>query len=260
MSFDDGYREDERLIEIFDRFEIRGTFLINSGLLYRDMRVDDDEVARIYKNHEISAHGFTHANFDELTDAEISDEIEKDCEKLKALSGRIIRGLSYPNGKTCEKAIPIAEKLGIVYSRTTVSTSDFKIPEDFLYWHPTCHHLQSEEATERFLGSSLGGELLLIWGHSVEFEMKDNWNLIEKVSERLGNAPDVWSATCIELFDYISAFRSLRISEDEKTIENPTGFDIWFASDGNTVCIKYMKNNGNAYLHLPLFFYSFDSL
>lgn len=238
MSFDDGYREDEKLIGIFDRFGIRGTFHINSGLLYRDMRVDDDEVARIYKNHEISAHGFTHANFDELTDAEISDELEKDCEKLKALSGRVIRGLSYPNGKTSEKAIPIAEKLGIVYSRTTVSTSEFEIPENFLYWHPTCHHLRSEEATERFLESTVGGELLCIWGHSVEFEMNDNWNLIEKVSKRLGNSPDVWSATCIEFYDYVSAFRALRISEDEKTIKNPTDTDIWLTADGETLCIK----------------------
>lgn len=238
MSFDDGYREDEKLIEIFDRFGIRGTFHINSGLLYRDIRVDDDEVARIYENHEISAHGYTHANFDELTEAEITAEIEKDCKKLKALSGREILGMSYPNGKTSEKAYRVAKRLGIVYSRTTVSTAGFDIPENFLYWHPTCHHLQSEEATARFLNSSRGGELLCIWGHSVEFESAGNWSLIERVSEKLGNSPDVWSATCIELCDYVRAFRSIIVSPDGKDIENPTDIDIWLSLDGKTICVK----------------------
>lgn len=238
MSFDDGYREDERLIEIFDRYGIKGTFHINSGLLHRDMRVDADEVATIYKNHEISAHGFTHANLDELSEDGIYDEIDKDCRELSRLSGRIIRGMSYPNGKTCEKAIPVAERLGIVYSRTTVSTSDFGIPENFLYWHPTCHHLQSEEAAERFLKSETGGELLCIWGHSVEFEIKNNWRLIEKVSEMLGNSPDVRTATCIELYDYITATRRIQISEDGKMLKNPTDIDVWFTSDGETLCIK----------------------
>ncbi len=238
MSFDDGYREDERLIEIFDRYGIRGTFHINSGLLHRDIRLDAEDGARIYKNHEISAHGFTHANFDELSEEGIFDELDKDCRELSRLSGRVIRGMSYPNGKTCEKAIPVAEKLGIVYSRTTVSTPDFSIPENFLYWHPTCHHLKSEEATERFLESTVGGELLCIWGHSTEFERDQNWELIEGVCKKLENAPDVWSATCIEFYDYVSAFRSLRISEDEKTIKNPTNIDIYLSIENETLCIK----------------------
>ena len=238
MSFDDGYREDEKLIEIFDHFGIRGTFHINSGLLHRDIRVDADEVAKIYKNHEISAHGFTHANFDELSESEIRDEIEKDLSELLHLSGREVHGMSYPNGKTSDKAVAVAKSLGIAYSRTTVSTPDFSIPEDFLYWHPTCHHLRSEEAAERFLASQVGGELLCIWGHSTEFERDKNWELIERVCEKLGACEDVWSATCIELCDYVCACRALRISPDEKTIENPTDIDVWFTVGGKTTCIK----------------------
>lgn len=238
MSFDDGYREDEKLIEIFDRFGIRGTFHINSGLLHRDIRVDADEVKKIYRNHEISAHGFTHANFDELSESGIREEIEKDLSELLRLSGRAVRGMSYPNGKTSDKAVAVAKSLGIAYSRTTVSTPDFSIPKDFLYWHPTCHHLRSEEATERFLESEIGGELLCIWGHSSEFERDQNWGLIEKVCEKLGDCKDVWSATCIELCDYITAARRIRIFPDKKTIENPTSADIWLTVDGETVCIK----------------------
>ena len=238
MSFDDGYREDERLIEIFDRFGIRGTFHINSGLLHRDIRVDAEDVARIYKNHEISAHGFTHANFDELSEEGIFDELDKDCRELSCLSGRAIRGMSYPNGKTCEKAIPIAKSLGIAYSRTTVSTPDFSIPEDFLYWHPTCHHLKSEEATERFLKSEAGGELLCIWGHSSEFERDQNWELIEEVCKKLGENEDIWSATCIEFCDYVTASRNIVISPDKKTFRNPTELDVWFSLDGETLCVK----------------------
>ena len=34
----------------------------------------------------------------------------------------------------------ILDACGIEYARTVESTGDFCLPEDFLAWHPTCHH------------------------------------------------------------------------------------------------------------------------
>ena len=33
FSYDDGVRQDERLIEIFDKYGVKGTFNINSGIM-----------------------------------------------------------------------------------------------------------------------------------------------------------------------------------------------------------------------------------
>ena len=33
FSYDDGVRQDERLIEVFDKYCVKGTFNINSGIL-----------------------------------------------------------------------------------------------------------------------------------------------------------------------------------------------------------------------------------
>jgi len=240
MSFDDGYREDRKLIEIFNTYGIKGTFHINSGLLYRDIRVDADEVKEIYEGHEISAHGFTHTTLSLLPQHGIVDEIMNDRRELERLSGKIIRGMSYPNGINPPHIVDTVRHCGIEYSRTTASTNTFALPQDFLLWHPTCHHLHSEDAAERFVkpGAQELGQLLCIWGHSTEFEMAGNWSLIERVSEKLANCNDIWFATCIDLYDYITASRRVRVSLDNKIIENPTNLDIWFTCDEETKCVK----------------------
>ena len=62
MSYDDGKYYDRQLVEIFNKYGIRGTFHINAGYLNDKSkdRIDDTEVAELYAGHEISAHGFTH--------------------------------------------------------------------------------------------------------------------------------------------------------------------------------------------------------
>src|SRR5665648_193123 len=54
MSYDDGQIHDRRLVEIFDRYGIRGTFHLNSGTLDRPGFIRKEEVADLYRNHEVS--------------------------------------------------------------------------------------------------------------------------------------------------------------------------------------------------------------
>ena len=72
FSFDDGVTQDKRLIEIFDRYGLKCTFNINSGrldeakkLLLGEVTVSHvkpraQEIAAIYKNHEIAGHTLSH--------------------------------------------------------------------------------------------------------------------------------------------------------------------------------------------------------
>ena len=53
MSFDDGRVEDRRLVELFNRYGVRGTFNLNAGLLLDD-RVPPSEWRDLYRGHEVA--------------------------------------------------------------------------------------------------------------------------------------------------------------------------------------------------------------
>ena len=61
MSYDDGKAADRRLVEIFNKNGIKGTFHLNSGIMEEDPeRIPLNEVKELYKGHEISCHTYTH--------------------------------------------------------------------------------------------------------------------------------------------------------------------------------------------------------
>ena len=59
MSFDDGRVEDRRLVELFNRYGVRGTFNLNAGLLLDD-RVPPSEWRDLYRGHEVACHTCLH--------------------------------------------------------------------------------------------------------------------------------------------------------------------------------------------------------
>ena len=59
MSYDDGKLEDRRLVSIFNKYGIKGTFHLNSGL-EMDTRIPTSEYQELYKGHEVSCHTLTH--------------------------------------------------------------------------------------------------------------------------------------------------------------------------------------------------------
>ena len=56
MSYDDGKIPDRRLVEIFNRYGIRGTFHLNSGVLLTENRIHPEEIPGLYRGHEIACH------------------------------------------------------------------------------------------------------------------------------------------------------------------------------------------------------------
>ena len=59
--------------------------------------------------------------------------------------------------------------------------------------------------------------LFYLWGHSFEFDYNvpnNNWDVIEKFAEFAGNRSNIWYATNIEIYDYITAYNQLIFSMD----------------------------------------------
>lgn len=242
MSYDDGCNDDRRLVEIFNKYGIRGTFHLNSARsLNDDWCVPADEAAKLYSGHEISCHCATHPNMVECTDEQNIGELIADRKTFEPLCGYVIRGMSYPFGRYDDRVIEDARIAGMVYSRTVKSTEDFAFPDDFMAWHPTAHHNNEHlfDLLDAFLkDDSDEPKLMYIWGHSFEFGRDNNWDRIERFCESAGGKDNVWYATNIEIYDYYTNMYRLIISADGTIINNPTGTEIWFYAGGELMSVK----------------------
>ena len=97
MSYDDGRTQDRRLIGIFNENGIRGTFHLNSGRLEEENRIHPDEIAELYRGHEIACHTVTHPTIARCPLPEAAAEVLEDRKALERITGTPVRGMSYPN-------------------------------------------------------------------------------------------------------------------------------------------------------------------
>ena len=240
MSYDDGRTHDRQLIEIFNKYGIKGTFHLNSGNFDKENYVTTDEVASLYAGHEVSCHMLTHPFPDRIPDIEIIHETLEDRKRLEAACGYIVRGMSYPFGKYNDNVINILRSCGIEYSRTT-GFGNVVPPDDFMRWNPTCHHsadiFSKFDEFVSYRWNPLG--VFYVWGHSYEFpQVEGAWERIEEFCKRASeHADDIWFATNIEIYDYLTALRQLRFSVDKKMVYNPTAIDLWISVDWTPVKI-----------------------
>ncbi len=237
MSYDDGRTFDLRLAQIFNLHGIRGTFHLNSGKFDNEKYLNPEDVRDKFAQHEISVHTVTHPRLDKVSNEELIYEIMEDRKNLEALCGYPVRGMSYPYGVYSQRVIDLLRPLGMKYSRTTKSTDNFRIPDDFMAWHPTCHHDSPKlfELLEKFKTTDYPMALFYVWGHSFEFDKKDNWDRIEQFCEQAGGDPDVWYATNIEIYDYFTALQGLAFTADRTIVYNPSATDVWISVDGKPV-------------------------
>ena len=254
LSYDDGTFQDVRLIEIMDKYGIKGTFNLNPGSYIpengertrQNRRLKLSESIELYKNsaHEVAVHGYGHPFFEQLDTCEMIWEITEARRALESQYGKIIRGMAYPFGTYNDDVLNVLEKCHIAYARTTVSTNLFTFPDNWLTLHPTCHHRNPrlDELIHNFVEKPTRADnatMFYLWGHSYEFDDHDNWELIENFCKYAGGREDIWYATNIEIYDYVKAYERLEKSYDKKIIHNPSNMDVWFeVTKGETLCIK----------------------
>lgn len=242
LSYDDGIIQDKRLIEILNRYGLKATFNLNSGLYPKEdvigkgrMSAKQTRETYIDSGHEVACHGLTHQFLDRQPMVSVINEVFEDRKNLEEMFGRQVCGMAYPYGAYSDGVIETLKNSGILYSRTCISTHDFRIPTDWLRLTATCHHTDSKlsELTERFVSQSPDDSynktpwLFYLWGHSYEFDECNNWELIEDFCEKTGGKNDIWYATNIEVYDYVEAFRSLRYSARCNRVYNPTAITVW---------------------------------
>jgi len=240
MSYDDGRVADRRLVSIFNKNGIKGTFHLNAGLMERGDHITADEAKELYVGHEISCHTFTHPTIARCPNELIIQQVMEDRKKLEDIAGYPVRGLSYPNGSHDKRIRELLPFCGIEYSRTVGGTGGYSIPEDFLAWTATCHHRDCMKYAQAFVELHKRQYLymLYVWGHSYEFDNNNNWELIEQFCEFIGKRDDIWYATNIEIVDYLKACNNLKYSASCDFVYNPSVQTVWLEVDGKIVEVK----------------------
>lgn len=250
MSYDDAPKYDKELISIFNTYGFKGTFHANSANIGTGKNFTDKEAKELYKGHELSVHTLTHPCLYNIPATELYDEIMLDKKRLEEICGYTVRGMSYPYGHFNDQIASVAKLCGMKYARTTKATDDFLLPDDFLMWHPTTHHNCDLYAfLDRFTAERVDRAYNLpcffIWGHSYEFDAEHRNDLykMEEFCKKAANLNSTWYATNIEIYDYITAVRSLEISAERKYIFNPSRLSVWVTvNDCKAVEIKPGEN------------------
>lgn len=254
FSYDDGVEQDVRLLKIFKDNGLKATFNINSAL-YADegtvypsgqihRRMTKSQALELYKNSgmEVAVHTLTHPHLEELPTSVCINEVLQDRMNLEQDFGGIVRGMAYPYGTFNDDVVDILRHCGVAYARTTISSGKFAVPTDWLRLCPTCHHKDARlmELADEFVNASRVRKAMLfyVWGHSYEFEQYDNWEVMENFAQFIGGRDDIWYATNIEIYDYVSAYKRLVFSANGKTVYNPTTITLYFKYDDKVFSVE----------------------
>ena len=214
FSFDDGVTQDIRLIEMFNKYGLKGTFNLNSGFLGLDGTLDRngrtvrhdkiaaDKIKEVYAGHEVAVHTLTHPNLTELDEKEIIRQVEEDRLRLSEICGYEVVGMAYPCGGVNNDdrvAEIIKNNTGVRYARGLDSTYAFEPQENLLRFKPTVYYIEDclDRVVDEFLALDASEpSLLYIWGHSYEMDAEYiSWEKFEEVCKRLSHRDDIFYGT-----------------------------------------------------------------
>ena len=249
FSYDDGVIYDKKLIEIFNKHGLKGTFNICTGLFGKGRILPKEEAVNLYGNPcaEVAVHGHNHLSLSNVDCAVATNDVLLNRKELEQTFGSIVKGMAYANGHYNDAVKSILKNCGINYARTVAQTNAFDLPEDWLEWHPTCHHDNQKlmELAENFVNYkrpsyfwSYRPKVFYVWGHSYEFNDKNDWEVIENFAKYISGKDDVWYATNGEIYDYVNAYDNLEWSVDCNYVYNPTAVDVYINYFGNQFIIK----------------------
>ena len=217
FSYDDGVTQDIRLVEIFNKYNLKATFNINSELLGQSAaieregvkishdKVKPEDLKHIYDGHEVAVHTLTHPNLTQIDDDnEVLRQVEQDRLNLSALAGYEVTGMAYPcGGVNCNDRVAnlIKNNTPIQYARTVATTQSFEPFDDLYQYQGTLyHHAQWDRLFDmgrEFLELKTDTpKVFYIWGHAYEFDIyPERWAQFEEFCRMISGQSDIFYGT-----------------------------------------------------------------
>lgn len=201
LSFDDGTIYDLRFIELLNKYKLKASLNLNSGLedfiwYYGDhpiKRLKLNEVKEYYNGHEVASHSLTHPYFSSLSNEEVIRQVKEDVDNLSKIFNYTIEGFAFPfHDQTEDNIQTVKDNVKLKYIRYSYLTNEY-MPKD-RYHLPINALYDYKDIYERlkdFKKNNLNNSLFVIAGHSYEFEMKNDWEKIESLLKFLSNDKEI---------------------------------------------------------------------
>jgi peptidoglycan-N-acetylglucosamine deacetylase len=219
-SWDDGSKWDEKLADLLDRYNLKGTFYIPRS--YLENSLNANQVKNLDSKFEIGAHTLNHLVLPSLSVNEAKDEIEGSKVWLQELLGHDVTMFCYPKGRVNRIVKDLVRNSGFKAARTC-DYGDFKIPSDPFEWQISLHasdgsprlnlktwyksrisitSLLDWEIRARLLFNTAlrSGGIYHLWGHSWEIEKSKEWKKLERVFKYISARAHVTYASNGEIF------------------------------------------------------------
>ena len=210
FSYDDGIEQDRKLVEIFNKYGMKATFNLNTGIQTPESnfeiegvyinRMKQEGLEELYRGHEIATHGLTHAAPTGMTKEQLDKEFLTDMSNIERIYGTYPVGMAYAYGCVDDEVVKYLKSIGIKYGRTVEASHSFEIPKEPLKLKATCHHDDDMlfELADKFLKAEPKENeqmLFYVWGHSYEFDVNNNWDRIEEFCKMMSGKADIFYGT-----------------------------------------------------------------
>lgn len=219
FSYDDAVTQDIEFVELLNKYNLKGTFNINSELLNTNnmlirenkrvahYKLHKSDVKGVYDGHEVAVHTLTHPHLPPLEDAEVIRQVEQDRLNLSDIVGYEVIGMAYPGGGVNNDdrvAEIIKNNTGVKYSRTTTCTGNFDLQNNLYRFNPTAYHLHFDklmELGEKFVNMTPDKpQIFYVWGHSYEFDFYSDYRVkFEEFLKLISNKDDIFYGTNKEI-------------------------------------------------------------
>ena len=248
-TYDDGVLQDVQLVALMNRYGIRGTFNLNSGLMESEFewvhengmtvkRLSRTAVQELYHGHEIASHTLTHPYMQDLSPEQLILQMRLDKMNLESLFGREVKGFAVPFDYYSDLIAKNAKEAGFTYARMSEFSLSYFPWQERYHWKCGVFHLQPELTSfvDGFLKTEEELALCQIVGHSYDLDAEDLWDTTEDIFRKVSLQEDVWLATNIEIVEYLCAMNCLEISDN--TAVNRSNRDLWIEADGKAILIR----------------------
>lgn len=244
ITYDDGVLQDIPFVSLLNRYGLKGTFNLNSGLMAQEFawkhpsgalirRLPTSVAVSLYKGHEVASHTVTHPYMQGLSREEIMYQLGQDKAALEQLTGQEVRGFAVPFDWYSEEIALCAEACGFEYARTSQERYSYIPPREPFHWAAGAYHIMPGfwQFADEFFFTEEELALCQIVGHSYDLDTERLWQQMEALLKRVAEDPDTVSMTNLELVRYLNAMEQAVITDC--SIENPSGQTLWFSHNGN---------------------------
>ena len=207
FAVDDGTTYDQKVIDIFNRYNIRATFNINSGLQdfvwYKEdlpvRRLDLYKYKDIYNNHEVASHSLTHPYLTSLSDEEVYYEVKIDKDNIERIFNRKVTSFSFPFDYFDERTINIIKGLGISHIILPEIDDSFRFPSDTFHIKVTSWNIDDAlTKLDRFIKDK-DAEIFIYLSHSYDYEFDHSYDKLEKLCQLVTSQSDIKTITIGEI-------------------------------------------------------------